>query len=169
MSFDLALKIVLANEGGYVDDPRDPGGATNRGVTQAVYRRFKHDATADVRELTAAETAAIYRWWYWAPAGCVRMAEPLATVAFDTAVNCGPGELRRLLERAGAWTARSALTGATTLLQVRGQFYRDLATERPKLRVFLAGWLRRVARLRAYCDDPAAQAGGYLPRLKRAA
>ena len=55
MSFPLALRIVLKNEGGKVDNPHDPGGRTNKGITNRVYRAWKKDPTADVFNATDQE------------------------------------------------------------------------------------------------------------------
>ena len=68
MSFDDALAFVLKREGGRVDDPKDRGGRTNRGVTQRVYDRYReqHDLPpADVWDILPAEVKAIYRAGYW--------------------------------------------------------------------------------------------------------
>jgi len=57
--FDRAIKYVLKHEGGLVNDPADPGGLTNRGITQRDYPHL------DIAHLTEAETIAIYRKDYW--------------------------------------------------------------------------------------------------------
>jgi len=66
-NFALALALVLESEGGYVDDPRDPGGATNLGITRATLARWRGRVVskADVRQLGRAEAAAIYRALFW--------------------------------------------------------------------------------------------------------
>ena len=165
MSFPLALRIVLKNEGGKVDNPHDPGGRTNKGITNRVYRAWKKDPTADVFNATDQEITDIYEAWYWKLAGCPFMAEPLATVAFDTAVNVGVAEFLKLYERAKEETGPGL---AFFLLNQRQAFYAHLVAQEPVLNEFLSGWTKRVNRLRLYCEDTAAQAGGYLPVLKAA-
>lgn len=67
-NFDRAMPLVLAHEGGLVDHPKDPGGRTNRGVTQRVYdafRRRKSSPTRAVDHITDAEVKDIYRRQYW--------------------------------------------------------------------------------------------------------
>ena len=68
-----ALPFILQWEGGYVNHPADPGGATNKGVTQKVYdawRGAKGLAARDVRQLEEAELQAIYEGGYWVPPKC---------------------------------------------------------------------------------------------------
>jgi lysozyme family protein len=67
-NFAASLAAVLVHEGGYVNDPRDPGGATNKGVTQAVYddwRRIRSLPRRTVEAINAYEVGAIYRKLYW--------------------------------------------------------------------------------------------------------
>ena len=70
-SFDLFLPMLLRFEGGYVDDPTDPGGETNKGVTMATFQRCSHqllgiDPTSqNLQSLTDAQAGIIYRSLYW--------------------------------------------------------------------------------------------------------
>ena len=67
-SFPEALTLVLRHEGGYVNHPDDPGGATNKGVTQGTYNAFRRSRglpTRSVRELTGDELKTVYRQNYW--------------------------------------------------------------------------------------------------------
>lgn len=90
-NFDACLDHVLKSEGGYVDHPRDPGGATNMGITLATLSdwRGKPVTKADVRALTRKEAAAIYRARYWAQVRGDDLPAGLDLVAFDAAVNSG--------------------------------------------------------------------------------
>jgi len=65
--FEQAVDIVLQHEGGFVQHPRDPGGATKFGITRETLSRAGGCPVSveDVRELTRAEAVAIYRWLYW--------------------------------------------------------------------------------------------------------
>jgi lysozyme family protein len=64
--FGIWLAFTLRQEGGYVDDPADPGGATNMGITLATYREWSDGPLGDlqVRELTSKTAGAIYRSLY---------------------------------------------------------------------------------------------------------
>ena len=70
-SFDLFLPILLRFEGGFVDDPSDPGGETNKGVTMATFRYCSHEllgidpTSENLRAQTDAQASIIYRSLYW--------------------------------------------------------------------------------------------------------
>jgi lysozyme family protein len=101
--FTAALNFVLRWEGGFVDHPKDPGGRTNKGITQKVYdcwRARRGEPPADVRWILDAEVEAIYESDYWLPPRCDLLQEPLALLQFDTAVNMGVGRAVRLLQAA---------------------------------------------------------------------
>ncbi|MBS0444403.1 MAG: trypsin-like peptidase domain-containing protein [Proteobacteria bacterium] len=164
--FSNALPFVLRWEGGYVNHPADPGGATNRGVTQKVYsawlqRRGRPDAS--VRDLADADMQAIYEENYWKPAHCQELPQPLDQVQFDTAVNMGVGRAVRFLQEAvgaavdggfGDETRKCVAQAdpgqaATRYLDIRERFYRSLVETKPELGVFLDGWLNRLNALRS--------------------
>jgi len=164
-AFEAALPFVLRWEGGFVDHPNDPGGRTNRGVTQGVYddwRRRHGLLRADVREIEETEVQQIYESGYWFPPRCDLLARTLDLVQFDTAVNMGPGRAVRFLQGAigaaidgdfGPATQR-AVTGCDVAAAVvqycdaRERYYRELAARKPELGVFLKGWLNRLNALR---------------------
>lgn len=102
-TFALALKAVLIHEGGYVNHPRDPGGPTMKGVTQRVYdgyRKRRSRPVQSVQFIEPAEVEAIYRQLY---ADAIRFDElppGVAYVVFDGAVNSGPAQAVKWLQRA---------------------------------------------------------------------
>ncbi|MGZ3346112.1 MAG: glycoside hydrolase family 108 protein [Caulobacteraceae bacterium] len=154
--FDRCLAAVLRLEGGFVDDPRDPGGATKFGVTRAVLRETRgRDVSAeDVAALTRADASEIYRGRYWEAAGCSNLPAGLDLLAFDMAVNMGPGTAGRLLQTAlgveadgavGPKTLAKALSAPVAgtiraVSELRRARYRALAG----LKTFGRGWLRRT-------------------------
>ncbi|NLD68692.1 MAG: hypothetical protein GX644_07725 [Limnobacter sp.] len=170
-AFQDALHFVLRWEGGYVDHPDDPGGATNRGVTQAVYDRWRQAAglaRRAVRELADDEMHAIYESGYWRPPRCDALAGPLDLVQFDTAVNMGVGRAARFLQQAAGATVDGQI-GPKTLecvkncahselvsgyCQIREQFYRELVQRKPRMQLFLKGWMNRLDALRAKAGVP---------------
>ena len=154
--FDRCLAEVLRQEGGFADDPRDPGGATKFGVTRAVLSEARGRAVSaeDVAALTQAEAAEIYRRSYWAPAACAELPEGLDLVAFDMAVNMGPGTSARLLQAALGVTADGAV-GTRTLAALDSQPAADVIRALSELRrrryralagfaAFGRGWLNRT-------------------------
>ena len=85
-----ALKQVLKYEGGYVDHPKDPGGPTNKGVTQAVYdswRKSQNFSTQSVRAIADSEVAAIYKNLYWDRVSGDNLPDGVDFAVFDYAVN----------------------------------------------------------------------------------
>lgn len=107
--FDRALAILLEREGGYVNDPKDPGGETIYGIT----RRDHPDAWA-VGRPTLEQAAEIYRTKYWAPVKGDDLPWPLCLYVFDAAVNQGVGPATRMLQRA-LDTVQDELIGGATL------------------------------------------------------
>lgn len=159
--FDRCLAEVLRLEGGYVDDPRDPGGATKFGVTRAVLSEARGQPVSaeGVAALTKAEAGEIYRGRYWARVGCGALPAGVDLLAFDMAVNMGPGAAARLLQAAlgvtadgvvGPRTASAAASRPVTetiraTSELRRQRYRSLAG----FAAFGRGWLRRTDNIEA--------------------
>jgi len=165
-AFAAALPFVLRWEGGLVDHPDDPGGRTNKGITQRVYDEWRTRqglAHRDVALVEDVEVEAIYEAGYWVHPRCDLLRSRLDLVQFDTAVNTGPRRAVRFLQAAvgcgvdgifGRQTAEAAEgcdLGAAieAYCDARLDYYRRLAEARPELRVFLRGWTNRVDSLRA--------------------
>lgn len=100
-NFARALPLVLKHEGGYVDHPKDPGGATNKGVTLATFRRYvKADGTkADLRAITDKQVATVYYRHYWSAVNAQALPAGLDYAVFDFAVNSGPTRAAQFLQR----------------------------------------------------------------------
>ncbi len=142
--FDNALRFVIGAEGGYVNNPNDPGGATNMGITQATYDAWQdaHGAARnDVRWLTVPVAAQIYEERYWKVAGCDSLAWPMNLIIFDTAVNEGYGVAKAVAQAVDG-------LGPDAAIGVRRYIYRKLADGNPALSGFLKGWLNRLDALR---------------------
>lgn len=92
--FELALGLVLEHEGGYVNDPADPGGETIYGISRRAHPAAWANGAPSVRQ-----AAAIYRADYWDPIRCDELPAGLAVFLFDTAVNVGCRQAARLLQR----------------------------------------------------------------------
>jgi len=100
--FEPSLALTLAHEGGYVNHPKDPGGATNKGVIQRTYdgyRRLNGLPTRSVRLITDEEVEEIYYRNYWRASGCNVMPAGIDYAVFDYAVNSGPGRSIKDLQR----------------------------------------------------------------------
>jgi lysozyme family protein len=101
-NFEAAVGHILAFEGGYVDHPDDPGGATNLGITRETLARFRGRAVskAEVRALDRATAAEIYQRFYWDALRCDAMPAGIDFALFDCGVNQGTGRATRLLQAA---------------------------------------------------------------------
>lgn len=112
MSFDSCFDALIDHEGGYVNDPRDPGGETKFGISKRAYPHL------DIAALTLADAKAIYRRDYWDRAHCDQLPAGLAFDLFDTAVNSGIGQAIRFLQRA-VGVADDGVIGPITLANIQ--------------------------------------------------
>ncbi|MDX0852716.1 secretion activating protein [Sinorhizobium medicae] len=159
-----SMRFIMKWEGGFVDDPDDRGGRTNKGITQKVYnvwRRGLGHPSRDVKQIGDGEVQAIYDGNYWTPGGCDLLRRKLDLAQFDTAVNMGTGRAIRILQEAvdtrvdgqfGPTTKRAcdACDLGTTLIhytQIREGLYRRFAQARGQSK-FLRGWMNRLNDLR---------------------
>ncbi len=150
--FDPAIAKVLAHEGGYVNDPHDPGGETKYGISKRAY------PDVDIKNLTLDKAKAIYRRDYWEPLRCGMWDQRLGENIFDAAVNAGvrrtTKQLQKILEVSvdgvlGPVTldalkyAPTVLTNLELVLEREG-FYIELARRDSGKRRYLIGWLTRA-------------------------
>lgn len=143
--FKKALAFVLKWEGGYVNNPNDLGGATNKGITQRTYNSWlvsKGQDRKDVKFISKAEVEEIYYVNYWLGAGCNKMSKKFAVLAFDTAVNMGPRRVAEFL-RVAQWK------DPEKFIQAREAKYREFATYGNQ-HIFLKGWLNRLNDLKKF-------------------
>lgn len=118
-------KEIVAREGGFVNDPDDPGGATNHGVTLATLRRLGLDLTgdgevseADVRRLGRDQAVDIYLEHYFRRPRIADLPEALQPPVFDMYVNAGANAvkiLQHLLNEMGSDLAVDGRLGAMTV------------------------------------------------------
>ncbi|WP_176085864.1 glycoside hydrolase family 108 protein [Martelella sp. HB161492] len=102
-AFETCLQATLQEEGGYSNDPQDPGGATMHGVTQQTYDRFRHDQNLPVqavKDISDDEVSAIYHQYYWVPIGGDQLPKGVDLAVFDAAVNSGPNRAMSWLQQA---------------------------------------------------------------------
>ena len=156
MSFEKALSFTLSWEGGWVDNPNDPGGETNFGISKNSY------PVIDIKNLTREKAGEIYRKDYWDKGQCYLLPNPVNIVHFDACVNAGITQANRLLQRA-AVTQDDGIIGPMTLQAVedcnpkelafacireRNTFYHTLVDRKPKFNDFINGWLNRTKALK---------------------
>ncbi|WP_107910313.1 N-acetylmuramidase [Luteibacter sp. OK325] len=169
--FSRFFPILLKHEGGYVNHPADPGGATNKGITLGTLSQCSRallglpPSMGLLRDLTDEQVGIIYKALYWdAIRGDDIASQSLASLVCDFQVNAGATSSRLLQMVLNEHGTRPALAidgviGSRTLRVVnacdaarihamfktrRVDYYRGLAKRRPSLQCFLAGWLRRT-------------------------
>jgi lysozyme family protein len=101
-NFKKCLEIILENEGGFVDHPKDPGGMTNLGVTRGTYEQYmgRHVTEEEMRSLTPTDVAPVYKQNYWDACKCDKMEdEGLALMTFDWAVNSGGSKPAKCIQK----------------------------------------------------------------------
>lgn len=171
-NFDKSLQLVLVHEGGFANHPKDPGGATMKGVTLNTFRRhFGAEKTVnDLKNITPEQIASVYRLGYWDKCRCDQLPAGVDYAVFDLAVNSGPGRAAKFLQSAVGAEQDGAI-GQNTIDKVgtkeppsminsicdqRLAFLQGLNT----FSTFGAGWTKRVADVRQKALDMAGGATG---------
>lgn len=149
MNFDTAFERLIGHEGGYVNNPRDPGGETKYGISKHQY------PGEDIAGMTLERAKAIYLRDYWGPAGCDLVPDLLKFDLFDTAVNSGVVAAIRMLQRASGESADGVI-GSRTLMASQAMdperllarfngFRLDYLNDQPTWPSFGRGWAQRIA------------------------
>lgn len=159
-NFAKSFALVLAHEGGWSDNPNDPGGATMKGVTLATFRRYvKPNATkTDLRNITDEQLATVYRKHYWDVVSGSELPDGVDYAVFDFAVNSGPSRAAKYLQKV-VGTPQDGRIGPATLKAVRAKMHatviHELCDDRMAFlkrldtwKTFGKGWTRRVTDVR---------------------
>ena len=154
MNFDDAFERLLGHEGRYSFNPQDPGRETMWGVTAAVARA--HGYAGPMRDMTLDQARAIYEPLYWQAVGADRLPDALRFDLFDGAVNSGPLQSIKWLQRAlrvpddgviGAVTRKALDTTDPALVAARYNGYRlQFMSTLSTWPSFGRGWANRVAK-----------------------
>ncbi len=156
-----ALDLIFGHEGGYVNNPKDPGGATKYGITHktlAAHRGVSGVSPAEVKALTKQEATVIYQRSYWTQSGGDLLPVGIDFMTFDYGVNSGPAQAVKSLQRVVGVTA-DGIVGGQTVAAVKG-YKGDLigvyAAERLRFMkslktwgTFGRGWQKRVMNVEA--------------------
>jgi lysozyme family protein len=115
------LKLSTANEGGFVNHPKDPGGATNHGITIGTLSAYlgRKASIADVRALSVQTAVLIYVKNYWAPVGGDELPAGLDYAMFDFGINSGPARAVKTLQSLLPGVAVDGQIGKKTLNAVQ--------------------------------------------------
>ena len=164
-NFDRVLTLVLKEEGGFSNDPRDPGGMTNLGVTKRVWEAFvgRDVDEAAMRALTPAAVAPLYRKSYWNRVHGDDLPLGVDYAVMDFAVNSGTSRAAMALQRScgveddgaiGLQTMQAVnsadpITLIGSVCDQRLVFLRSL----PSFDTFGRGWTARIQRVRAASEQ----------------
>lgn len=158
---EICIPRILKHEGGFVDHPRDPGGATNKGITLATFRRYikPRGTVADLRRLTTGQATIVYKRRYWDAVCADLLPVGVDYAVADFAVNSGPRRAARYLQASVGATVDGRI-GPQTIAATRAMPPEDVVTALCDKRLaflqrlrtwrsFGRGWGRRVADVRA--------------------
>ncbi len=160
--FDIAVEHVRSEEGGLVDNPLDPGGRTNFGITQRLLDQCRAASPragfpARVDDLTWSQARDIYRSQFWQPMRADELPDGLSLLMLDTAVNCGVNRAAKWLQLA-LGVPSDGWIGARTIAAARAQAPLAVLSELSARRAhhymlqdsiddeFGLGWARRLFR-----------------------
>ena len=150
MSFyDECFVRLMGNEGGYSNNPKDPGGETNWGISKRSYPEL------DIKNLTQDTAKAIYRRDFWDRCRCGDLSPELAFALFDCAVNSGCVQAVTLLQQCVGVT-EDGVIGKATINAVESTYYTRVTAQFLGRRLqfmtnlrpwdtFSKGWARRIA------------------------
>lgn len=137
--FEMAINFVLPHEGGYVNDPKDPGGETKYGISKRKY------PNVDIKNLSDLDAVAIYRRDYWDRNFLDKYSLPFCVAVFDSYVQHRPTVVQGFLDFAHEEWKR--------LITARRDFYGRLIEKQPELKRFQNNWTKRLNDLSKYCQE----------------
>ncbi|MCK1968473.1 type VI secretion system tip protein VgrG [Franconibacter sp. IITDAS19] len=170
--FSKISPVIFKNEGGFVNDPNDSGGATNKGIAWNTWQKYaKEDLGVEptldnLKNITTEQAETIYRKRYWDPSGFNNLRDPkLALMSYDWTITSGGAgkQIQKLLNNEfGQQLVTDGKIGPKTIeamnsvsdsakltsriADIRKAYYEDLVVSNPKNAKFLTGWLNRVDR-----------------------
>jgi lysozyme family protein len=138
LTFAIDMTFVFKWEGGYVNDPNDPGGETNFGISKRSY------PNVDIKNLTRQAAQEIYQRDYWNRISGDNLDPSLACAALDTAINMGVSRALQFINQSNKdWKQ---------FIQLRKDYYNNLAASKPTMQKYLKGWLNRVNDLQKFIE-----------------
>lgn len=168
-NFEQCLALVLKHEGGYVNNPKDPGGMTNLGVTKKVWEEYVGHSVdeAAMRALGPKDVAPLYKKNYWDKIRGDDLPLGVDYACFDLAVNSGVGRAAKVLQKCVGVPADGVI-GPATLAEVGNHSPLNLAQQicenrleflqaLPTWTTFGRGWGRRVEEVEKVAMDMAAK------------
>ena len=151
--FDEIIEVVLEHEGGLVDDPDDPGGLTNLGISARAY------PNENIRGLTVDRAKELYERDYWRKYKVGSLPDRIRHSYFDMCINMGGRRAIKVLQEAcnsknskkididggiGPVTIKAASNVEPFRLRAyRVMYYAELCMKKPKMEKYWVGWFRR--------------------------
>lgn len=145
--FTKIMQFVFEQEGQYSNDPADPGGVTNYGITQRTLDAWlleKKLPPMDVKDMSKITALDIYEAKYWKQDWEV-LGFPLAACMLDTSINMGMSRASKFL--------RDCNSNYVNYLQLRLAKYNELISINSTLKKFIKGWMNRLTALRRFIDE----------------
>lgn len=155
--------FILKWEGGFVNDPNDSGGATNKGVTLRTLRNYRAarrlpaPSVEDLRNISDAEWTEIFLLMYWGACAADNIAsQAVANLLVDWYWMSGPTAVRRVQRLVGAQPDGIIGPKSIAAINIKGEglaqdiyddrrrFYEEIVSRRPSQRKFLRGWFNRL-------------------------
>ena len=157
--YKILKPFILRWEGGFVNDPNDSGGATNKGVTLATFRRFKGESASvnDLKAITDEDWDAIFKAMYWDKCRADEInSQSVANLIVDWYWMSGTNAIKYVQRLIGA--DEDGIVGKQTLARLnakgdglvlpiynyRKDFYHRIVASRPSQKRFLRGWINRL-------------------------
>ena len=152
IKFDEIIEVVLEHEGGYVNDPKDPGGETNFGIAK------RSHPDVDIKNLTREQAIEIYKKYYWDGNKVEELPSQLRHIYFDMCINMGKRRAVKVLQRAANNKGQNLKVdgglGPVTLKTIRNvelervrayrvKYYVDIINKNSDLEKFYFGWFKR--------------------------
>ena len=166
-NWENSFQMVLKHEGGFVNNPKDPGGMTNLGVTKAAWEAYwnRSSSEAEMRSLTPNIVKPFYKAMYWDKIKGDQLPAGVDYAAYDLAVNSGVGRAAKYLQQIAGVVADGAI-GPKSLEAIKAcdpeqvvdalcDMRLDFLKRLPTFETFGKGWSRRVAEVKAKATDMA--------------
>ena len=157
MTFEEIIDRVIESEGGYVNDPDDPGGETKYGISKRAYPEIV------IKDLTIKQAKQIYYEDYWTPSKADQLSDQLKEIYFDMVVNFGKRGAAKVLQQACNGKNKykikvDGIVGAATISASKNveperlRAYRvlkfaNIVINKPSREKFWYGWFRRAVRV----------------------
>jgi len=168
-----SLQHVLKSEGGWSDNPNDPGGATMKGITLGTYRTYINPRATkeDLKNISDAHISMLYKKFYWDKVRGDELPSGLDYAMFDFAVNSGPHRAVRYLQQS-LDVVKDGVFGPVTLAAARKENVRTTITELNRLRLafltglngwkhFGKGWISRIEKVQEVATSMAKKSESY--------